>query len=218
MLRALSSRLNIEQGEGRRVAVLLALAFCIGLARLFNGTASSTLFLVAYGSGALPYIYVLVAVVIPLIGILNTRLESRLSLIQLLAGNLGGYVLVLVLLWMLVTFTSETWPVFAFTVWSEVGWVVTNLTLWGLAGRLLNVRQAKRLYGLIGAGGVTAAVAGGYLMPVIVNLISTQNLLLASAIVLAAGFGLLLYAARAFTNVGTQSKEAETQTDKAAEE
>ncbi len=201
MLRSLSARLQIEDGEERLVTVLLALAFCVGLARLFNSTASSTLFLVAYGSQALPYIYVLVAVVVPFIGLLNTRLESRLSLIQLLAGNLGGYLLILAALWALVIFTGQHWPIFAFAVWSEVGWVVTNLTLWGLAGRLLNVRQAKRLFGLIGAGGVVAAVAGGFLMPLIVSAIGTPNLLLASALILAGAFGLLLYSAKAFSRV-----------------
>jgi AAA family ATP:ADP antiporter len=204
-MQKLIARLNLEEGEGRLVAVLLALAFCVGLTRLFNSTASGTLFLTAFDSNALPYIYVLVAVVIPLIGLLNTKLESKVSLTTLLAGNLLGYLLVLGGLRLSMSLTSATWPVFAFSVWSEVGWVVTNLTLWGLAGRLLNVRQAKRLFGLIGAGGVVAAVAGGFLMPVIVDLIGTVNLLIASVISLSCSFGLLIYAAKAFKGINTRS-------------
>jgi ATP:ADP antiporter, AAA family len=206
-MKSLAARLNLEDGEGRLVAVLLALAFCIGLTRLFNATASSALFLVTFNATSLPYIYILVAVVIPLIGFITTRLESRVPLITLLAGNLLGYLLVLGGLRLSMALTTHPWPIFALAVWSEVGWVVTNLALWGLAGRLLNVRQAKRLFGLIGAGGVVAAVAGGLLMPTLVSLIGTPNLLWGSVTTLALSFGLLMYAARVFKSAAARPSD-----------
>jgi hypothetical protein len=57
--------------------------------------------------------------------------------------------------------TDAGWPKFIYFIWSEIGWLFFNLMLWGVAGRLLNVRQAKRLFGLIGELFAALDEAGG---------------------------------------------------------
>jgi len=56
------------------------------------------------------------------------------------------------------------WPVAALMIWFEVVWALTSLEFWGLAGRLMNLRQGKRLFGLIGSGDMVATVIGGFSM------------------------------------------------------
>ncbi|MDQ6664991.1 MAG: hypothetical protein M3Z23_11425 [Acidobacteriota bacterium] len=52
---------------------------------------------------------------------------------------------------------------------------------WLVAANVFTPREAKRLYGLLGAGAVVGAVFGGTLTAQTVKLIGTRNLLLASA-------------------------------------
>ena len=179
--------------------LLLALSVFVGVSRLINSTASSTLFLVNFNASVLPYIYVLMAIVVPLIGWINTRLERRVSFVRLLFFNMVGYWLVLAGLRLAMSFTTASWPVFLYSLWSEVGWIIMNLTLWGLAGRLLTVREAKRLFGIIGAAGGLAAIVAGFFIPTLILWVGTLNLLFVVLITLGAAIGLLIYASRAFS-------------------
>ncbi|SVD74938.1 uncharacterized protein METZ01_LOCUS427792, partial [marine metagenome] len=56
-----------------------------------------------------------------------------------------------------------------------------SVELWGIAGQVFNVRQGKRLFGLIGSGELLATVVGGLATPMTVAVVGTQNLLLLSA-------------------------------------
>lgn len=178
MLNAIAALFNIQRGEGRLLSLLLGVSFCLGLTRLFTQTAAGTLFLVMFGVEPLPFVYISVAVVMPLIGLIYDRIAGRLALPLLLLANLSVMAAVLAVLWLSTTLTDARWPAFALAVWYEVVWAMTSLCLWGLASRLLNVRQGKRLFGLISAGDVLAATIGGLLTPILVNLFGTPSLLL----------------------------------------
>ena len=81
-------------------------------------------------------------------------------------------------------------------VWYEVEWVLLNLEFWGLAGNLMNVRQGKRLFGLIGAGELIAGSILGLMSPGLVAVIGTPNLLLISAVSVTISFGILFAISR----------------------
>src|SRR4051812_20662506 len=99
-MRTLSRLLNIQPGEGRLVAGLLALSFCLGMARQFTQTVQGTLFLVVFGVRFLPYVYISVAVVIPLIGFVYSRLGNRLALPRLSLVTLGALLLAIGFIWL----------------------------------------------------------------------------------------------------------------------
>ena len=189
--------LNILPGEERIVGALIILSGLVSLARLFNTTASSTLFLDTFNASILPYTYISMAIVAPLIGFLNTRLEKRVPFVRLHLYNIIGYFIILGALRLAMSLTDASWPVFIYFMWSEVGWILLNLMLWGLAGRLLTVRQAKRLFGLIGASGSLATISIGFFLSGIVRGIGVSNLLLLVLIALTGIIGLLIFITRA---------------------
>ena len=205
----LTSILRIQPGEGRVVLLLLALSFCAGLARLFTLTASGTLFLVAYSVEGLPYVYIAIAGVVSTVGILYSRLEMRLTLVALLLLTLGGMAAVLLALWLTLVLTRARWPAFALAVWFEVVWVMTSLVLWGVAERLINVRQGKRLFGLISAADVVAATLGGFVTPLLAGLFGTASLLLGAVGALLVAIGVVRYIARSFADsLRTEDEDA----------
>jgi hypothetical protein len=88
--------------------------------------------------------------------------------------------------------------------------VLTSLVFWGVAERLFNVRQGKRLFSLIGAGELAASILGGFATPLLVPVLGTHNLLLVSALSLIACLGLLIVTLRTCTAPLTQEAEAES--------
>jgi HEAT repeat protein len=110
------------------------------------------------------------------VGLLYAWIEARLSFQQLLSVNLVTVLLALALLRFMFTTTTDPFPALLAVIAFDVLWVLQSLEFWGLAGRIFNVRQAKRLFGLIGAGEMLAMVLGGALMPLWLRLVPTLDL------------------------------------------
>ena len=56
--------------------------------------------------------------------------------------------------------------------------VLTTSQFWLLANYVFNAREAKRLFGLIGAGAISGGISGGYLTKFLVQPIGTINMIL----------------------------------------
>src|SRR3954454_11761556 len=175
----LASRIGRRLSGETRLAALFTLLsfFAVGLPRVLTNTAASTLFLQAYGAPALPYTYVAAALAVPAVGWLYLRLEARLPFARLVLLVLLADVAALAAARLRLGAAGLRWPTSAAVVWAQVEWVLTSLAFWGLAERSFDVRQAKRLFGIIGAGGPTAVVAGGLAIPGLLTVIGTADLL-----------------------------------------
>ena len=178
--------LGLQPGEGQTVGLLLLFSFCNGLVRTFTRSAAYGLFLAIYSAQLLPYVYIGVSLLASLASFAYLQVAQRLALAQLLLGTLGALALAFVALRAGVGAGLGGWLIFGLPIFYEIIIVMTNLALWNTAGRLLNVQQGKRLFGLIGAGEPIAAVVGGFLTAPIVALIGTPNLLLLAAATLLA--------------------------------
>ena len=67
------------------------------------------------------------------------------------------------------TFSGAAWLVFGVFLWYRVLSILTDLEYWAVAARLYDVRQSKRLFGLIGSGEVIARTAGSFSIPFLVG-------------------------------------------------
>ncbi|MBN1993051.1 MAG: HEAT repeat domain-containing protein [Anaerolineae bacterium] len=198
ILNRLSVALNIRPGEGQLVMLLLVHSLFIGIAKVFTSAAASALFINAYSAQALPYVYIGVAVAVSLVGFVYTRLEEHLSFKALLVANLSMLLMGLGAFRLVLGLTGARWPTLALMIWFEMLWALTGLEFWGLASRLFNLRQGKRLFGLVGSGEVTATIISGFAMSYLVALIGTPNLLLVAAGGVAGSLGMLLYIAHLY--------------------
>lgn len=190
--RKLSHLFNVEPGEGRLVALMLACSFFVGSSGTLAGTAAYALFLSQFGAQGLPYVYLVMSLVGTLSSFAYIRLSERLALPKLLILIASLVFLVILGVRLGLSLTSALWLTFALPVVSDLTYSLTTLTFWNLAGRVFNVRQAKRLFGLIGGGCQLAKAAGGFVIPVLVIWIGTPNLLLAAAAATGCTLGLLL--------------------------
>jgi HEAT repeat protein len=181
-----AARLGLEPGEDRGTRLMLAHSFAMGLATVFFETAASALFLARFDKEALPYVYIAAAVLNTLTGLFYSAALDRVRFGSLMRGTLLFLLASVLLLRGGLAVSSAGAVYFALLVFYRILSALTDLEYWAVAGRLYDVRQAKRLYGLIGTGEVVARIAGSFSVPLLLRGLDVRNLLLLSALALLA--------------------------------
>jgi AAA family ATP:ADP antiporter len=77
-----------------------------------------------------------------------------------------------------------TWVPLAFYIWVTILFVLISSQLWSYANHLFLPRQAKRLFGFIGAGGLLGSVAGGQVARLATMWTGTRDALLVAAVLI----------------------------------
>jgi HEAT repeat protein len=165
---------DVRAGEGRDVLFAFGtlLTFMIGHGVL--ETARDALFLTRLPPQRLPWVYLAMAVTG--LGIVRLARYFRAS---------GGRRLALTLVIGSACTVFLAWPAaagsrgVAYVVYVWTGLVATMVTvqLWQMLGDRFTVEQAKRLFGVIGAGGVLGVAAGSALAASLADLLSPTGLL-----------------------------------------
>jgi AAA family ATP:ADP antiporter len=175
------SRFGVESSEERSAALMLAHSAFMGFGTVFFETAASALFLGRYGASALPSVYLAAAALAAASGYVYSRLQNHVSFSKLMTGTLVGLTLTVSAL-RGALFLSEAAGLFFFAmVFYRVLSILTDLEYWAVAGRLYDLRQAKRLFGFIGTGEVVARILGSFSVPLLLGMGGVANLLVLSA-------------------------------------
>jgi ATP/ADP translocase/HEAT repeat protein len=172
----IGSIFNIQPGEGLAVS-LLFLYLTLALASFtIARTIRDSLFLNHYGAMDLPYAYIAVAVIIGFVVSFYVRLASRLNQATLISLTLLFFTGNGLVFWRLAYMQWSVLPA-VFYIWCSIFGIIITSQVWTLAGKVLNTRQARRLFPLIGSGGILGAFLGGLLAAVLVKSWGTLNLL-----------------------------------------
>lgn len=184
---------QIRKGEGLPILSLMALSYFIGWALALYYITSTTIFLQHFDSGQLPLAYTLAGVAGYLGYWALSKMDLKLGLFSQLKIKLG-IVLVSILAFSLWNWLSPS-PVMAFAmfIWFRVLAFISVVVFWGVAGRLFDLRQGKRIFGLISTGEVLSDVIGFFSIPLLLNYMGyTELLFLASFSMLACLFTLII--------------------------
>lgn len=103
----------------------------------------------------------------------------------------AGMAAVLVLFWFLFK-TGATWVAIAFYLWGLLLGILLISQFWTLANVTYDPRQAKRLFGFIGAGAPLGGTAGGLMATFGATRLGTFNLVLYSGTILALAVGVVV--------------------------
>jgi AAA family ATP:ADP antiporter len=198
-MKALLAWLGVQEGEGRSVSLMALHSFFMGLSTVFFETATSALFLhgIKNNPSALAWGYVAAAVLNTVTGVAYTMVGQRASFRTLMVGTVLFLLLGVGALRGALLFTHATWLTFVLFVFSRVLSILTDLEYWATAARLYNVRQAKRLFGLVGSGEVVARMAGAFSVPFLLGVLGgVDQLVLLSALALGGCLAVLLLVLR----------------------
>jgi HEAT repeat protein len=192
--------------EHRKIALFVVLSFlCLGLPRVITNATAFALFLDTFGAAKLPYTYLGAALLAPLIGAAYLWLNRRVSFWTLILSALLFDVVALGLTWIGLQTSLARGLIALLAVWVEVEWMIAGLVFWGLAERMFTLRDAKRLFGLIGAGEPAAVIAGGFAIPLLLTFFGTRDLIIVSAGAMAAASAVVLAVRSRFASDLSQS-------------
>jgi hypothetical protein len=214
LARRVATALGVQADEGLPLMLLFAQSFFMGVMLISFYTAANALFLLEFSAQEIPLVYIVSAGVLTFAGWTFSTLEKRISFPILLMGTYVFLLLSILGLRLGLWLTEGSWLAFALMVWLRLLWIIGNLVIWTLAGRLFNVRQGKRLFTLIGAGAVLGIISSGLLIPLLIRLFGTANLLFVTAIGQVGGLLFLQIAIRQFhdrlTNPSENKEERKT--------
>ncbi len=161
--------LGIRSSEVARVSWLVAHSLFIGVFSAFFLTTANALFLDRFEISFLPLAYIAAAVLGYVAVMLFSRLEKTVSVQSLLIINLAVLLILTAGFWSLTLTTGNHWVIFFMFVWVGPAFGLVSLGYWALASRLFDLRQGKRLFGLVGAGEEVATVVGLFSVPLLLR-------------------------------------------------
>ncbi len=178
--RRLLALLNTEPGEARLAGLLTLLHLSLITAVVFVQTIAFGLFVTQFGAQNLPLAYITTAVLAPLVALASLKLSARSAYARSLRLAIALCAGVCALFWIGLNTSLAAAFIFLLPAWFHILIYLANRIVWPLAGRLFDPQQGKRLFGIIGAGGWVAYIAGGILVVPLVARFGAANMLLAA--------------------------------------
>ena len=138
----------------------------------------NAIFLNRFGSEYLPYMYILTAVVAAIISTVYSLALRRFTVLQLNLASLGICTGLLVAFAVVIPWEwARDFVAIGLYLWVALFGVLAASQFWMMASMVFDVRQAKRLFGPIGAGAIAGGIAGGYLATLIAGTYGVRALL-----------------------------------------
>jgi AAA family ATP:ADP antiporter len=188
--------LNVHPGDLGRGTLLCSSLFLVITAYKIGGVAAAALFLSRFQARQLAYAdissSVLVAVVVAGYVVIARRVHLRNLLVSSMlffAGNVAIF-------WVLAHYYSRLlWLFPAFYIWVKLFGVLAPTQIWTLANYALTTREAKRVFGMVGGGGVAGWIFSGYFSKTVTKIFGTETLLVGMAlfILICAGLVVLIW-------------------------
>ena len=112
------------------------------------------------------------------------RAGRHASLPNLQTGSLLFFSMNLVVFWWGLHFRNWPWLAAVFYVWVGICGILAWAQVWTLANFVWTTREAKRLFGLLGSGGIVGGIAAGFLARGIALRFGTDATLIFTAVLL----------------------------------
>jgi HEAT repeat protein len=154
----------------------------MGVGLAFFYTSATSLFLVNFERGMLPYAYIGGGLAIFFFGKLFSYLQKRSSFSTLISGSAIFLLLSVGILLLVFLLTGNQWVTFIMFIWIRIILFIQGISFWGIASKIFDLRQGKRLFGLIGSGEVISLIISFFSIPFILKLLNTEDLLYLSLI------------------------------------
>ncbi|ULQ50668.1 HEAT repeat domain-containing protein [Flavihumibacter fluvii] len=170
--------LNVHTNEWGVVRKLFWLQFFQGAGITFFFSAEFSRFLDKFPVYQLPWVMVIASFMLWIAGFIYSKLEH---IIPFKTFNIAMIVLMALSMLMVrvgSNYFSGDWFDYVSFAWFYVLYLLNNLEFWGIAAQLFDIRQSKRLFGVVSAGEIPAKFVGYTLAYFIVGFTGTLNLLL----------------------------------------
>ena len=190
--RQVASRLGVDVRPGEGLVTLL-LFTCFFLFITFQYTTKSVRqasFVDGLGATNLPWVYLGVALLsYPFLRVYS-RFAGRVARHRLITATSAIIAASMFAFWWLFQYDFWLMPAVLY-VWISIAYVMTVSQFWLFSNHVLDPRQAKRLFGFVGAGGLLGGVAGGQVARLVSNAMGTRTTFLVAAAILLSATALI---------------------------
>ena len=180
----LSRFVDIRPGEGKRALLACGSLLLVIASYTMVKSVRDALFLSKFGITQLSFIAIGLALATGFIISIYVRSTAGMPRHKVIGGTNAVIVASLVLIWFGLLSGSEMllkllpWVLY---IWSSVFGVFLVMQFWLLAQDLFDPREAKRLFGVVGAGAILGGVSGGFLSRFLAGYLGASNMLLVAS-------------------------------------
>jgi AAA family ATP:ADP antiporter len=185
LTRSIEHALNLRAGELRLSIPLSAYLFLVVSAYVTGRVVRDSLFLSRFPAVWLPYVDIATAFAVGVVVTVYIRVARGRSLRNLLLGSLVLCTSNCLLFWGLARFYPPRWLYPTIYVWVGIFGVLATTQVWALANHVLTMREARRVFGVVGGGAISGGIFAGFFSKVGAKAFGTENLLLGMAVFLA---------------------------------
>ena len=182
----LNTTFGIRDGEIHISFLMQIYIFLIITVLLIIKPIVNALFLSELGAEHLPYGYLLVALIAVITTYFYNQWVKRFSFLRVTTTSLTFFSLSFITLAIIILRTANLndWLLYLYYIGVSLFAVITTSQFWILANLVFNTREAKRLFGFIGAGAIAGGVFGGYLTSIIVSKFGNATAIIVAAALL----------------------------------
>ena len=184
MTRALERLLRLQRGDLPRGLLLFVYLFLVICAYLVGQVARDSLFLGRFDASLLPFADMSLFLVVAVVVALYVRVGRRLSLDRLVSGSLAAFGAMGLAFAALARWSPAAWLYPVVYIWVGVLGVLAPAQVWTLANYVLTSREARRMFGFVGAGATLGATVGGFLSSALARRFGAESLLVVTAALL----------------------------------
>lgn len=177
---------DIKEGEIKKTLLLQLNIFLIITTLLVVKPTINSLFLSELTSNALPLGYVFTAITAIIGSFFYNKALEKAQLNRIIELTLFGSILSLVLFGLAFKFNvAKGILLYIPYIWVALFGLLTASQFWILANLVYNIREAKRVFGFIGAGAIAGGIFGGYITSILAKFLKAEELLFVAAFLLA---------------------------------
>jgi AAA family ATP:ADP antiporter len=140
--------------------------------------AAAALFLSRFPAKLLAYADICSTVVVALVVTGYVQVARHMAFQRLLLGSTLFLASNCALFWGLIHYLHVAWLFPAFYVWVKILGVLLPTQIWTLANYVLTTREAKRVFGMVGGGGIAGWIFSGFFSKTMAKSLGTESLLL----------------------------------------
>lgn len=185
MKKILHKTLGLRDGEIFISFLMQLYIFLIITVLLIVKPSINALFVSSLGADDLPYAYLLVAFVAVITTYFYSKAIRKFSLVKVTVLSLILFSLVFFVLGILLNYDIINKHILYFYyVFVSLFAVVATSQFWIFANMVFNAREAKRIFGFIGAGAIAGGIFGGYLTSIIASYFGKEYTIFIASILL----------------------------------
>ena len=192
MKRWIERALNIHPGDLGRGSLLCSCLFLVITTYKIGGVASPALFLSRFQAKQLAYADISSAVLVMMVVAAYVRVARRVPFQTLMLSSTLFFASNCALFWGLIHYLHLAWLFPVFYVWVKIFGVLVPTQIWTLANYVLTTREAKRVFGMVGGGGIAGWIFSGFFSKTIAKRFGAESLLLGMVLFLLICTGLIV--------------------------